>query len=244
MQPGRNTSVIKVILAVIFLLTALIVDAQFPTSIKQLLPPSGQGLSEKDASSGIREALIKGTGDAVRLVSVTDGYFGNPKIKIPFPEEAVEIEKKLRAVGMGKQVDEVIVSLNRAAEDAAKSAEPVFVDAVKAMTINDAIGIVKGNDDAATRYLERTTTPQLKARFAPIVKTSLDRVNATRLWADAINAYNQIPFIKKQNPDLEGYVTGKAISGLFVMVAKEEAKIRKDPVAQTTEILKKVFGAK
>lgn len=239
-----NPPILKLVLVANLLWFSLLLNAQFPTSIKQLVPSSGTGLTEKDASAGIREALIKGTGEAVKLVSKTDGYFGNPKIKIPFPPEAVEIEKKLRAIGMGSQVDEVVTSINRAAEDAAKSAEPVFVDAVKAMTINDAINIVKGGEDAATQYLQRTTTPELKTKFTPIVKTSLDRVNATRLWADAINTYNQIPFIKKQNPDLVGYATDKAIAGLFVMVAQEEAKIRKDPVAQTTEILKKVFGKK
>jgi hypothetical protein len=217
-------------------------EAQFPTSIKQVLEPSKSGLSEKDAASGIREALIKGTAEGVKVVSKVDGFLGNPQIKIPFPENAREIESKLRAIGLGSQVDEVVTSINRAAEDAAKSAEPVFVDAIKAMTINDAINIVKGENDAATRYLERTTSPELKARFTPIVKASLDKVNATKLWADAVNTYNQIPFIKKQNPDLVGYATDKAIAGLFIMVAKEEAKIRKDPMAQTTEILKKVFG--
>jgi hypothetical protein len=110
------------------------------------------------------------------------------------------------------------------------------------MNVTDAINIVKGNNDAATRYLEKTTSPELKVKFTPIIKASLDKVDATRLWADLIRQYNQIPFVKKQNPDLTGYVTDKAIGGLFVMVAKEEAKIRKDPAAQATELLKKVFG--
>jgi hypothetical protein len=218
--------------------------AQFPIEIKKITDQvSGGGkLTEKDAAAGIREALIKGTGEGVKIVSQVNGYFGNPQIRIPFPENAREIESKLRAIGLGSQVDEVVESVNRAAEDAAKSAEQVFVSAITAMTIADAINIVKGTNDAATRYLERTTTPELKAKFTPIVKASLDRVNATKLWADVVNSYNQIPFIKKQNPDLVGYVTDKAIAGLFVMVAKEEAKIRKDPMARTTELLKKVFG--
>ena len=217
-------------------------NAQFPISIKQVLDPAKGGLTEKDAVAGIREALIKGTGEGVKIVSQVNGYFANPAIKIPFPQEAKDIETKLRGIGLGAQVDEVVTSLNRAAEDAAKSAEPVFVAAINGMNVTDAINIVKGNNDAATRYLEKTTSPELKVKFTPIIKASLDKVDATRLWADLIRQYNQIPFVKKQNPDLTGYVTDKAIGGLFVMVAKEEAKIRKDPAAQATELIKKVFG--
>jgi hypothetical protein len=215
---------------------------QFPIEIKQILDPAKSGLTEKDAVAGIREALVKGTNESVSVVSKLNGYFGSPEIKIPFPKEARDVETKLRAIGLGSQVDEVIVSINRAAEDAAKSAQPVFVSAITSMSITDAINIVKGNNDAATRYLEKTTSPELKEKFSPIVKASLDRVNATRLWAEVIKQYNQIPFVKKQNPDLTAYATDQAIAGLFVMVAKEEAKIRKDPGARTTELLKKVFG--
>jgi hypothetical protein len=216
---------------------------QFPISIKQITDPITKGsLSEKDAVAGIREALVKGTGETVKTVSQLNGYFANPQIKIPFPQEAKDIETKLRAIGLGSQVDEVVTSLNRAAEDAAKSAEPVFTAAITGMSISDAFNIVKGSNDAATRYLERTTSPELKSKFSPIIKASLDRVDATRLWADVIKQYNQIPFVKKQNPDLTAYVTDKALAGLFVMVAKEEAKIRTNPAARTTEILKKVFG--
>ncbi|MEI7895900.1 MAG: DUF4197 domain-containing protein [bacterium] len=216
--------------------------SQFPTSINQLLGTSAGGLTEKDATDGIREALVKGTGESVKLVSAVNGYLANAEIKIPFPQEAKDVETKLRAIGLGSQVDEVVVSINRAAEDAAKSAEPVFVAAIRGMSITDAINIVKGNNDAATRYLAKTTTPELKAKFSPVIKASLDRVDATRLWAEVIGRYNQIPFVNRQNPDLTAYVTEKAIAGLFIMVAKEEAKIRKDPAAQATELLRKVFG--
>ncbi|MDP1622824.1 MAG: DUF4197 domain-containing protein [Bacteroidales bacterium] len=226
----------------LFFAGIMLCNAQFPVSIKQILDPGKGGLSEKDAAAGIREALVKGTGASVAIVSKLDGYLGNQEIKIPFPPEAKEIESKLRAIGLGSQVDEVVVSLNRAAEDAAKSAEPVFVAAIKGMSISEAINIVKGNNDAATRYLEKTTSPELKVKFNPIIKTSLDKVDATRLWTELITKYNQIPFVKKQNPDLADYVTDKTITGLFVMVAKEEAKIRKDPAARVTELLKKVFG--
>jgi len=143
---------------------------------------------------------------------------------------------------LGSKVDEVVLSINRAAEDAAKSAEQVFVGAIKGMTVSDAIQIVKGKNDAATQYLSKTTSPELRTKFRPIIKASLDKVDATRLWTDVINTYNQIPFVSKQNPDLTEYVTNKAIDGLFVMIAKEELKIRQNPAARTTEILKKVFG--
>ena len=217
-------------------------NAQFLDDVKKMVDPGKAGLTEKDAAAGIKEALEKGTGESVNFVSKLDGYFGNPEIKIPFPENAKEIESKLRAIGMGSQVDQVVLSVNRAAEDAAKSAQTIFVAAIKGMTINDAIQIVKGNNNAATAYLKKTTTSELRAKFSPVIKASLDKVDATRLWTDVIQSYNQIPFVKKQNPDLTAYVTDKAIDGLFVMIAKEELKIRKDPVARTTELLKKVFG--
>jgi len=229
-------------LTLILSLSTFTGKAQYPVSIKQITDPLKGGLTEQDAAGGLREALEKGVVQGVKIVSAVDGYLGNAQIKIPFPPEAKEIESKLRGLGFGAKVDEVVTSLNRAAEDAAKSAEPVFVSSIKGMNISDAIGIVKGGDDAATRYLERTTTPELTRQFRPIVQASLDRVNATNLWTDLVKQYNQIPFVKKQNPDLAAYVTEKAIHGLFVMVAKEEAKIRKDPAARTTDLLKKVFG--
>lgn len=223
--------------------TLFSVNAQNINDVTKLITTSkGGGLTQQDAVAGIKEALEKGTDESVNLVSKVDGYFKNPEIKIPFPPEAKDIESKLRSIGMGGQVDEVVQSINRAAEDAAKSAQPIFIAAIKGMTVNDAINIVKGNDHAATEYLKKTTTPELRAKFSPIIKASLDKVNATKLWSDVIKSYNQIPFVKKQNPDLVAYVTDKAIDGLFTMIAKEEQKIRKDPVARTTEILKKVFG--
>jgi hypothetical protein len=217
-------------------------QAQVLQDAMKMIGPGKGGLTEEDAANGIKEALVKGTGESVALVSKLDGYFSNPEIKIPFPENARTVESKLRALGLGSQVDDVILSLNRAAEDAAKSAQPIFVSAITGMNISDALQIVSGKNDAATQYLARTTTPELKAKFTPVIKTSLDRVDATRLWAELITAYNQIPFVNRQNPDLTAYVTEKAISGLFVMIAKEELKIRQNPVARTTELLKKVFG--
>jgi hypothetical protein len=218
-------------------------NAQFLKKAQKSLGLSNTGFSESEAVQGIKEALVKGTGESVNFVSVLDGYFGNPEIKIPFPEDARMVESKLRSIGMGKKVDEAILSINRAAEDAAIQAKPIFVNAITAMSIHDAIGIVKGPDDAATSYLRNTTSPDLRVKFRPEIQKSLDKVQATKYWKDLITTYNKIPLVQKVNPDLAGYVTDKAIQGLFVMISKEEKKIRKDPVARTTEILRKVFGS-
>jgi hypothetical protein len=230
----------------VMLLLALIVGytspAQFIKDAQKLLQKQSSGYSESEAASAIKQALENGTGEGVKILSQVDGYFGNPEVKIPFPQDAKSAEKKLRTMGMGKQVDEVILSINRAAEDAAKDAKPIFVAAIKAMTVKDAINIVKGEDNAATLYLKRTTSAELKIKFRPVIQASLDKVNATKYWTDLISYYNKIPFVEKVNPDLADYVTDKAIEGLFIMIAKEELKIRKDPVARTTELLKKVFG--
>jgi hypothetical protein len=217
-------------------------DAQFFKDAKKLFNSKTKGLTEKDAVDGIKEALVNGTGESVKTVSVLNGYWGNPEIKIPFPAEAQEMESKLRTIGMGKKVDEFNESMNRAAEKAATEAKPIFVSAIKEMTVKDAINIVKGSDNAATMYLRNTTSPLLIDKFKPVIKSSLDNVNATKYWSDLISIYNKIPLVKKMNPDLAAYVTVKAIDGLFVMIAKEELKIRKDPMARTSELLKKVFG--
>jgi hypothetical protein len=217
-------------------------QAQLLKNAKKMLGASGAGYTESEAADGIREALVKGTGESVNLVSALDGYFGNPEIKIPFPEDAKNMESKLRAMGMGKKVDEAILSLNRAAEDAAHEAKPIFVNAITGMSIKDAVGIVRGGNNSATEYLRNTTTPGLKIKFQPVIKNSLDKVQATRYWSDLISVYNKIPLVQKINPDLSAYVTGKAIDGLFVMIAREELRIRKDPLARTSDLLKKVFG--
>jgi hypothetical protein len=216
-------------------------NAQFWKNAKKYIQQNS-GLSEDDAARGIKEALEKGTNSGVEIVSKVDGYFGDPQIKIPFPPDAQVIESKLRAIGLGDKVDEVILTINRAAEDAAKEAKPIFVAAIRNMSIRDAINIVKGEEDAATQYLKKNTSVELNAKFQPVIKNSLDKVNATKHWEEVITTYNKIPFVKKMNPDLTAYVTQKAIDGLFVMIAKEEKKIREDPMARTTELLKKVFG--
>jgi hypothetical protein len=231
-----------IILLTIVFLGCQYTDAQFLKDAKKLLGSKTKGLTEKDAADGIKEALVNGTGESVKIVSVLNGYWGNPEIKILFPPDAQEMESKLRAIGMSKKVDEFNESMNRAAEKAATEAKPIFVAAIKGMTVRDAINIVKGTDNAATMYLKNTTSPELIDKFQPVIKSSLDNVNATKYWSDLITIYNKIPLVKKMNPNLTEYVTRKAIDGLFVMIAKEELKIRKDPVARTSELLKKVFG--
>ena len=198
-------------------------------------------LTQEDAGKGIKEALTKGIEKGVEKVGVTDGYFKNPSIKIPFPENAKTVETKLRSVGLGNKVDDAVLSINRAAENAAIEAKPIFVDAIKQLSFQDAIKIIQSEDNAATEYLNRTTNSALKEKFTPIIKASLEKVSATKYWDDVINSYNKIPFVKKQNPNLEEYVTEKAIKGLFVMIAEEEKQIRDNPTARTTDILKKVF---
>jgi hypothetical protein len=242
-SPIKDYQMKKIYLIIIFaVLSVQYSDAQFYKDFKKLLNPKSKGLTEKDAADAIKEALVNGTGESVKIVSVINGYWENPEIKIPFPPEAVEVETKLRALGFGKKVDEFNISMNRAAEKAAVEAKPIFLAAIKGMTVKDAINIVKGENNAATVYLKNTTSPELITKFQPIIKTSLDDVSATRYWNDLINIYNKIPLVKKMNPNLSEYVTQKAIDGLFVMIAREELKIRKDPVARTSELLRRVFG--
>jgi hypothetical protein len=146
-------------------------------------------------------------------------------------------------MGFGSKVDEFVMTLNRGAEDAAKEAKPIFINAIKQMTIDDAFGILKGQPDAATQFLKRTTTGQLKEKFKPVIQNSLNKVSATKYYGDLVNTYNKIPLVEKVNPNLDDYATDLAIQGLFTMVAKEEKNIRENPVARTTDLLKRVFGA-
>jgi hypothetical protein len=227
----------KQYLLIFLLFVVLPAEAQFWKKSTSATPTAAE------VTKALKEALQQGATKGATQVSQLDGYFKNAEIKIPFPPDVQLVETKMRALGMGKQVDEFVLSLNRAAEDAAKQAAPIFVSAIQKMTIEDAYAVLKGEPDAATQYLSRTTTPQLKEKFMPVVKSSLDKVNATRYYADLIGYYNRVPFVQKVSPDLTGYATDKAIQGLFVMIAKEEKNIRKDPLARTTDLLKKVFSS-
>ncbi len=202
------------------------------------------GLTNKEITDGLKEALSVGSNNAGSSASKTDGYFKNTLIKIPFPQEAKKVENKLRSLGMNKAVDDFILTMNRAAEEAAKEAAPIFVDAVKTMTITDGVNILKGNDSAATHYLREKTSNSLHAKFKPIIKSATQKVNVTKYWNPLITTYNNIPMVDKMNPDLEEYITQRALNGLFILVAQEETKIRKDPAARVTDLLKKVFGKK
>jgi len=203
------------------------------------------GLTEKDAGQGIKEALTQGITKAVLNLHRTDGFYGSDIYKMLLPPDSQKAEKTLRRIGLGSQVDKAILAINRGAEDAVGSATPIFTNAIKEMTVTDALGIVRGNKDAATQYFRRKTSQELIAAFSPPVKTSLDKTNATRYYADIANTYNRLPTsFDKVNPDLTAYVVGKAVDALFDQIAKEEANIRANPLARTTEILKKVFGTR
>lgn len=220
-------------------------DTSSYSSIQKVLnhePGSNKDtLSGNTISQGLKEALQVGTERGVAKLSSVDGFFKDAAIKILMPEEAKKVEQRLRSIGLGKQVDNAILSMNRAAEDASKSAAPIFISAIKQMSINDAAGILRGGDFAATDFLKSKTTANLTAAFRPVIEQSLAKVNATKYWNTVFSAYNQFS-AAKVNTDISAYVTEKALSGIFHEVALQEQKIRKDPVAQSTALLKKVFG--
>jgi hypothetical protein len=198
---------------------------------------------ETDVISGLKEALQLGTKNSALKLSKLDGFLGDAAIKILMPEEAQKVESKLRSLGMGNLVDQTIVSMNRAAEDAAGGIGNIFFDAITKMNISDAWQILRGGDFAATEYLKKSTTAELTQKFRPVIEQSLAKVNATKYWSDVFSTYNKFS-LKKVNTDLTGYVTEKALAGLFHQISLEEQKIRKDPAAQVTGLLKKIFGGK
>lgn len=191
---------------------------------------------------GIKQALEIGTSHGADLLSAKDGFLGNTAVKILFPPEAQKVEKTLRAIGLGSLADNVVVSLNRAAEDAAKEAKPIFISAIKQMTITDATNILLGKQNSATEYFKRVTTSQLMEKFSPVVKTSLSKVGAAKYWTDASTRYNKIPLVKPVDTDLSNYVAQKAIDGMFIQVAQEELSIRNNLGARSTTLLQQVFG--
>lgn len=200
-----------------------------------------QPLTTGEVASGLKEALKQGISKGADQASQMDGYFKNELLKIVFPPEVTKVENTLRDMGLNKLVDDFVLSMNRAAEDAAVKAKPIFVDAITGMSIEDAWAILKGEQDAATQYLKQTTTTQLTNAFQPVIHSSLENVGATKYYTEVMSTYNKIPFVEDVNPDLDSYVTEKAIDGLFVLVKKEEEKIRVDPLARGTDLLKKVF---
>ena len=219
-------------------------DSSGKTGIEKLMGggSSGSSLSNDDIISGLKEALNVGTNQSAQKLSAVDGFFKDAAIKILMPEEAKKVESKLRALGMGKQVDNAILSMNRAAEEAAKEAAPIFIAAIKGITIQDGLGILRGGDFAATNYLKGRTTASLTEAFRPVIEAALEKVNATKHWNTVFTTYNRFSS-DKVNTDLAAYVTEKALAGIFHQVSLEEQKIRKDPLARTSDILKKVFGS-
>ena len=205
------------------------------------LPNLGQtqGL---DISSGLKEALNNGISKQVTKLTATDGFFKNEMVKILLPEELQKVDNTLRKIGMGKLADEGLKVLNRAAEDAVKESTPIFVDAIKGMSFNDAKNILMGNESAATSYLQNSTTTALYAKFNPVIKNSYTKVGADKVWANIITKYNSVPLVKKVNPDLTDYTTNKALEGVFKMIAVEEKSIRTDLNSRTSDLLKKVFA--
>jgi len=205
--------------------------------------PQGTGvLSQAEIGSGLKEALNNGITKQVSKLTATDGFFKNEAVKILLPEELQTVDKKLRQIGMSKLADEGLKVINRAAEDAVKEATPIFVDAVKQMTFNDAKNILMGNESSATTYLQNTTSNALYAKFNPVIKNSYTKVGADKVWSQIITKYNSIPFITKVNPDLTDYTTNKAMEGVFKMIAVEEKDIRTNLSSRSSDLLKKVFA--
>ena len=200
-------------------------------------------ITNKEAIAGLKAALEKGSQAAVGALGRTDGFLGNPRVRIPLPESAQRAEKLMRRMGMGKHADELIVTMNRAAEAAVPEAKQLMVDAVKKMTVQDAKGILAGGDTAGTDYFKRTTSKQLHDRFLPIVRKATAKVGVAQKYNEYAEKGASLGVVKKEDADLDGYVTQKALDGLYLMVAEEEKKIRKDPVGTGTAIIKKVFGA-
>ena len=204
----------------------------------------GGSLSSDDIVAGLKEALSRGAQKSGDKLSMVDGFFKDAAVKILLPPEAAKVERTLRSAGFGQQVDEAILSLNRAAEDAAKSAAHIFIYAIKNMSVQDGVGILKGPDTAATAYLRKSTTSPLTAAFRPVIDTSLQKTGATKYWKTLFETYNRLPLVQKVNPDLTSYATEKAMDGVFYYVAQEEKNIRSNPAAQVDDLLKKVFGGK
>jgi hypothetical protein len=248
----------KILTSVLFLFASVILFAQKDSSSningmfkkasslfgkKSSSGKSSSGLSSGEIVSGLKEALSLGAQKSGDKLSATDGFFKDAAVKILLPQQIRDVESKMRMLGFGKLVDNAELSMNRAAEDASKAAAPIFLDAIKKMTVTDALNILRGSDTAATGYLRKTTSPELTTAFRPVIDTSLKKTDANKYWKDVFSTYNKFTS-KPVDTDITSYVTGKALDGLFYYVAQEEVSIRKDPAARVTDILKNVFGSK
>ena len=208
--------------------------------------PVAAALTNEDVISGLKEALSVGITNSVNLTSITDGFLKNTEIRLPFPPDAIKVRDKAMELGLDAQVEKFETTLNRAAEEATKEALPIFKDAILGMSVSDGFAILNGGQGAATKFLSDNTTTKLTAAFSPKVATAISQVKLTEYWNPLINKYNQAMTLtggQKLNPDLNAFVTERAISGLFTMVTKEENKIRLDPIARVSDLLAKVFGS-
>ena len=204
---------------------------------------TGVGISNTEAAAGIKEALGQGITKSVLQLNNTDGFFRDELYKVLLPPEARKIENTLRDLGFNSLVDKAILQINRGAEDAAGYAKPIFVEAIKNMTLSDAIGLIRNGDTSATHFFREKTTAKLLEAFRPVIASSLQKVDATKYYSDMVNKYNNFPTtFRKLNPDLTSYVTQKATDALFNLIAKEEINIRTNFAARTTDILRRVFG--
>lgn len=200
-------------------------------------------LSNADAKGGLKEALIQAAGNAVGKLGATDGFLGNDQVKIPLPDTMKKAEKAMRMFGMGKQADELTLKMNRAAEAAVPEAKALLIDSVKKMSVKDAKDILTGGDDAATQYFKKTTSGPMAAKFLPIVKKATENVQLAQQYNQFAEMGAKFGLVKKEQANLEGYVTQKALDGVYIMMAEEEKAIRQDPVGQASNLIKKVFGA-
>ena len=224
------------------LVLLLLTSCETAQQVLNSLPASTNTNSTTQIAAGLKEALTIGTQNSANRLSAVNGFFANAALKILMPPEAQKVESTLRNLGLGSVVDKAILSMNRGAEEASKSATPIFVNAIKQMSITDAIGILRGGDFAATNYFKQKTTAELTNAFRPAISAALQKVDATKYWSDVFNTYNKFS-TKPVNADLTAYVTEKAVAGIFSEVGLEEQKIRKDPAARVTDLLKTVFGS-
>ena len=239
---------IALILSGVVLLNTGCTEKEMNAAMKQATDAAsayqgGGGMSQDLIGRGLKEALERGVGNGVDILSARNGFWSDMARRILLPPEARDVESKLRQLGMGKLADKCLEDINHAAEDAAIGARPIFVQAITSMTFNDAKNILMGDRNAATQYLQRVCSAQLYDSFKPVIYNSLNKVGAMKTWTDVMSKYNAIPFVTKVNPDLADHVTNKAMEGLFQMIEKEELAIRKNPIQRTTALLKKVFAA-
>lgn len=227
-----------------FSLSAGINSQSILDKVKKTLSKDNSGVTEEEAGFGVKEALNNGIKSAVSHLNKPDAFFKSELYKVLLPPDAQKMEKTLRGIGLDKMCDDAIEAINRGAEDAVGYATPIFVDAIKEMTVTDALKLVTGGKNSITEYFKSKTSDKLKKAFVPVIEKSLEKTNATRYYGDAVTRYNKVPLVKKMNPDLSDYVAERTLFALFDRIGVEEANIRSNPAARTSELLKKVFGGK